>query len=172
MTTPSSNTQSNAQGSFGAMLQQARKTKQVSLEDAAAELFILKRHLQALENENFADLPQAAFARGFAINLSGKGSRMPKLASVSAPPWRSHSGEGRSRKSSSICSWLPRSTTACAPRPRTPSSTARLPIPRSIRSPTNTGKASGQVSPRRAKILVNAALQPCTSPIMANARPG
>ena len=70
MTTPSSNTQSNAQGSFGAMLQQARKTKQVSLEDAAAELFILKRHLQALENENFADLPQAAFARGFAINYA------------------------------------------------------------------------------------------------------
>ena len=70
MTTPSLNTQSNAQGSFGAMLQQARKSKQVSLEEAAAELFILKRHLQALENENFADLPQATFARGFAINYA------------------------------------------------------------------------------------------------------
>ena len=70
MTTPSSNTQSNAQGSFGAMLQQARKTKQVSLDEAAAELFILKRHLEALENENFAELPQAAFARGFAINYA------------------------------------------------------------------------------------------------------
>ncbi len=70
MTNPSSNTQSNAQGSFGAMLQQARKTKQVSLEDAAAELFILKRHLQALENEDFTVLPQAAFARGFAINYA------------------------------------------------------------------------------------------------------
>lgn len=70
MTTPSSNTQSNTQGSFGAMLQQARKTKQVSLEEAAAELFILKRHLKALEDENFADLPQAAFARGFAINYA------------------------------------------------------------------------------------------------------
>ena len=70
MTTPSSNAQSNTQGSFGAMLQQARKTKQVSLEEAAAELFILKRHLKALEDENFADLPQAAFARGFAINYA------------------------------------------------------------------------------------------------------
>jgi len=70
MTTPSSNTQSNAQGSFGAMLQQARKAKQVSLEEAAAELFILKRHLQALEDENFAELPQATFARGFAINYA------------------------------------------------------------------------------------------------------
>ncbi|MGP9543387.1 helix-turn-helix domain-containing protein [Psychrobacter sp. AOP7-B1-25] len=70
MITPSSNTQSNAQGSFGAVLQQARKNKQVTLEVAAAELFILKRHLEALENENFAELPQAAFARGFAINYA------------------------------------------------------------------------------------------------------
>ena len=70
MTTPSSNTNFNAQGSFGAMLQQARKAKQVSLDDAANELFILKRHLQALENEDFSDLPQVAFARGFAINYA------------------------------------------------------------------------------------------------------
>ena len=70
MTTPSSNTQSNAQGSFGAVLQQARKNKKVSLDEAAAELFILKRHLQALEQENFSDLPQPAFARGFAINYA------------------------------------------------------------------------------------------------------
>ncbi|MGP4849247.1 RodZ domain-containing protein, partial [Marinobacter sp. 1Y8] len=39
-------------------------------EAAAAELFILKRHLEALESENFAELPQAAFARGFAINYA------------------------------------------------------------------------------------------------------
>lgn len=70
MTNPSSNQLSNAQGSFGTMLQQARKKQQVSLEDVASELFILKRHLQALEDENFADLPQAAFARGFAINYA------------------------------------------------------------------------------------------------------
>ena len=70
MTTPSSNTHSNVQGSFGAMLQQARKAKQVSLDDVANELFILKRHLQALENEDFSDLPQVAFARGFAINYA------------------------------------------------------------------------------------------------------
>ncbi len=70
MTNPSSNHQSNAQGSFGAMLQHARKSKQISLEEVAAELFILKRHLQALEDENFVALPQAAFARGFAINYA------------------------------------------------------------------------------------------------------
>ena len=70
MTTPSSNTQSNAQGSFGATLQQARKNKKVTIDEAAAELFILKRHLQALESEDFSDLPQPAFARGFAINYA------------------------------------------------------------------------------------------------------
>ena len=70
MTNPPSTTQLNAQGSFGAMLQNARKTKQVSLETAASELFILKRHLQALEDEDFAKLPQAAFARGFALNYA------------------------------------------------------------------------------------------------------
>ena len=70
MTEPSLNTQLNAQKSFGAMLQQARKAKQVSLETASAELFILKRHLQALESEDFSELPQVAFARGFAINYA------------------------------------------------------------------------------------------------------
>lgn len=70
MTDSSLNTQLNAQKSFGAMLQQARKAKQASVEEAAAELFILKRHIEALENEDFAELPQVAFARGFAINYA------------------------------------------------------------------------------------------------------
>lgn len=70
MTNPSSNHQSNAQGSFGAMLQQARNSKQISLKEVAGELFILERHLQALEEEDFAALPQVTFARGFAINYA------------------------------------------------------------------------------------------------------
>lgn len=70
MTTPSSNHQSNAQGSFGAMLQQARKSKQISIKEVADELFILERHLQALEKEDFTALPQETFARGFAINYA------------------------------------------------------------------------------------------------------
>ncbi|MDO5768938.1 MAG: DUF4115 domain-containing protein [Psychrobacter sp.] len=56
--------------SFGAMLLRAREKKQVTLEDASAELFILKRHLQALEQERFESLPQFTFARGFAINYA------------------------------------------------------------------------------------------------------
>ncbi len=70
MTDPSSNNQFKAQGSFGATLQQARKSKKISLKEAAGELFILERHLEALENEDFAGLPQVTFARGFAINYA------------------------------------------------------------------------------------------------------
>lgn len=62
--------QAKAQPSFGALLQHARQSQQLSLEDVSSELFILKRHLQALEDESFAELPQAAFARGFAINYA------------------------------------------------------------------------------------------------------
>lgn len=70
MTQSPSDNQPNAQLSFGALLQHARQSKKLSLEEASSELFILKRHLQALEDESFADLPQAAFARGFAINYA------------------------------------------------------------------------------------------------------
>lgn len=66
----SKNSQTTPATSFGAMLLQAREAKKLSLEDAAAELFILKRHLQALEQENFQALPQVTFARGFAINYA------------------------------------------------------------------------------------------------------
>lgn len=70
MSNPTPNQPSNAQGSFGTMLQQARTKQQLSLDAVAGELFILKRHLQALEEEKFTELPQAAFARGFAINYA------------------------------------------------------------------------------------------------------
>lgn len=66
----SKNSQITPPASFGAMLLQAREAKNLSLEEAAAELFILKRHLQALEQENFHALPQVTFARGFAINYA------------------------------------------------------------------------------------------------------
>lgn len=60
----------NSPSSFGAMLLKAREKQQITLDEAAAELFILKRHLQALEQENFESLPQVTFARGFAINYA------------------------------------------------------------------------------------------------------
>ncbi|WP_201544419.1 RodZ domain-containing protein [Psychrobacter sp. H7-1] len=57
-------------GSFGNRLKQARIDKNLSIDDVAAELFILNRHLEAIEAEDFRSLPQAAFARGFVINYA------------------------------------------------------------------------------------------------------
>lgn len=83
------------QASFGAMLQQARLNQQLSLDDASAELFILPRHLQALEEEQFDDLPQAAFARGFAINyakfLGLDSVQVASLFDAAYPKTRHHS---------------------------------------------------------------------------------
>lgn len=57
-------------GSFGNRLKQARINKNLTLDDVAAELFILRRHLEAIEAEDFRSLPQIAFARGFVINYA------------------------------------------------------------------------------------------------------
>lgn len=62
--------QTTSPNSFGAQLSEARKKQNITLEEVAGELYILKRHLQALEAEDFAALPQAAFARGFAVNYA------------------------------------------------------------------------------------------------------
>lgn len=70
MTTPPADKPVSESGSFGSMLQEARTAQQISIDDAASELFILKRHLQALEAEDFAALPQHVYARGFAINYA------------------------------------------------------------------------------------------------------
>lgn len=55
---------------FGETLRQARTQKNLTLEEAAKDTFILKRHLQALEEENYEALPQATFAKGFATNYA------------------------------------------------------------------------------------------------------
>lgn len=70
MTDSSLTDKPDVQVSFGAALQQARHIKQLSLDEVSSELFILKRHLQALEEEKFDALPQVAFARGFVINYA------------------------------------------------------------------------------------------------------
>lgn len=68
--TPNLDTSNQNVGSFGNRLKQARIDKNLSLDDVAAELFILRRHLEAIEAEDFKSLPQAAFARGFVINYA------------------------------------------------------------------------------------------------------
>lgn len=68
--TPTLDTSNQNVGSFGNRLKQARINKNLTLDDVAAELFILRRHLEAIEAEDFRSLPQIAFARGFVINYA------------------------------------------------------------------------------------------------------
>ena len=56
--------------SFGGQFQRARTTQGKTLEDATKELHILKRHLEAIEREDFASLPQMPFTRGFVFNYA------------------------------------------------------------------------------------------------------
>lgn len=67
---PTLDTSNQNVGSFGNRLKQARINKNLTLDDVAAELFILRRHLEAIEAEDFRSLPQIAFARGFVINYA------------------------------------------------------------------------------------------------------
>lgn len=50
---------------FGSQFKVARERKNISISDASSELNILKRHLEAIERNDFDSLPQAAFTRGF-----------------------------------------------------------------------------------------------------------
>lgn len=51
--------------SLGDYLKQTRKKKGLSLENVASQTRIQERHLQALEAEDFANLPAKVFAKGF-----------------------------------------------------------------------------------------------------------
>ena len=55
---------------FGGKLRSARTSRGYSLDAVAKELNILKRYVQALEEENFSALPPFAYARGFIINYA------------------------------------------------------------------------------------------------------
>ena len=50
---------------IGAILREARRDAGVTLEDVEYETKIRKRYLDALEREDYADLPSAVYARGF-----------------------------------------------------------------------------------------------------------
>lgn len=50
---------------FGDLLLSARKKKKISLERAANDLVIKKNHLEALEGENWEQLPEPAFTKGY-----------------------------------------------------------------------------------------------------------
>lgn len=68
----SNSTESKPQSNngFGGKLRSARTSRGYSLDAVAKELNILKRYVQALEEENFSALPPFAYARGFIINYA------------------------------------------------------------------------------------------------------
>lgn len=53
---------------LGQRFRHAREKMGISLDESAKRTFILKRHLEALENGQYDLLPQPTFARGFAVN--------------------------------------------------------------------------------------------------------
>ncbi len=55
---------------FGQLLRQAREYKGVSLRDAERKTRIPRRHLSALENEEFHELPPLIYARGIVRNYA------------------------------------------------------------------------------------------------------
>ncbi len=64
VTAPLTNTPT-ALPNFGDELAKARKKKVLSLDDVANELNILKRHIEAIERQDYQALPPKAYAQGF-----------------------------------------------------------------------------------------------------------
>lgn len=50
---------------FGELLSSARKKRRISIDRAARDLVINKDHLQALEDENWRDLPEPAYVKAY-----------------------------------------------------------------------------------------------------------
>ena len=50
---------------FGEVLASGRKSKKISLKKASAKLLIKIEHLEALENEDWQNLPEATFTKGY-----------------------------------------------------------------------------------------------------------
>ncbi len=55
---------------FGELLLLTRKRKKISLDKAAHDLKVKKSYLEALEAENWNDLPEAAFIKGYIKNYA------------------------------------------------------------------------------------------------------
>lgn len=70
MSTSSTESRPQSNNGFGGKLRSARTSRGYSLDAVAKELNILKRYVQALEEENFSALPPFAYARGFIINYA------------------------------------------------------------------------------------------------------
>lgn len=60
----------NQQVSAGALLRMAREKKGLGLEEVVSKLKLSRRQIEALESDNFAELPGATFVRGFVRNYA------------------------------------------------------------------------------------------------------
>lgn len=54
----------------GSRLKQAREAKGLTVDTVSTELCILKRHIEAIERDDFDSLPQMAFTRGFILSYA------------------------------------------------------------------------------------------------------
>ena len=60
----------NGPASAGSLLRKAREAKGMSLEDVAGKLKLSRRQIEALEADNFSELPGLTFVRGFVRNYA------------------------------------------------------------------------------------------------------
>lgn len=60
----------NSPASAGSLLRKAREAKGMSLDDVAGKLKLSRRQIEALEADNFAELPGLTFVRGFVRNYA------------------------------------------------------------------------------------------------------
>lgn len=58
------------QPSVGRILREARETQGMTLDDAASRLRLMHRQIEAMESDDFENLGQAVFARGFVRNYA------------------------------------------------------------------------------------------------------
>ncbi len=59
-----------AKGQFGNLLRDARNEKELTIEKVSEDTYIKGRQLIALEEEDFDNLPQMTFAKGFALKYA------------------------------------------------------------------------------------------------------
>jgi len=55
---------------FGQILESNRVAKKISIEKASQKLLIKTSHLEALEKENWQELPESTFVKGFIVSYS------------------------------------------------------------------------------------------------------
>lgn len=58
--------------SLGSIIREARESKQLTIHDLESQTHILSKYIEAIENENFEEIPGEVYVRGFLKNISLK----------------------------------------------------------------------------------------------------